>query len=160
MSGGHDHGHDHAEFDKDVNLKPILAFGAALAVSTLLSYVAVELMMKYLKSDAAAKDPKSESRLLNANVSRVPPEPHLQEAPQRDMREMLAQQNGVLTSYGWVDKPAGVARIPIERAISILSRGEGAKPSAAPGNAAPLVAAAVNESPGAEKPAHAPGEGK
>lgn len=160
MSGGHDHGHGQAEFDKDVNLKPILAFGAALAVCTVLSYFAVELMMTYFKHDAAAKDPKSESRLLNANVSRIPPEPHLQEAPQRDMREMLAQQNGVLTSYGWVDKPAGVARIPIERAISILSRGEGAKPAAAAVNAAPPVIAAVNESPGKEKPAHAPGEGK
>lgn len=150
MSGGHDHGHDPAEFDKDVDLKPILAFGAALAVCTVLSYVAVELMMTYLKHDAAAKDPKSESRLLNANVSRVPPEPHLQEAPQRDMRDMLAQQNGVLTSYGWVDKPAGIARIPIERAISILSRGEGTKPPAA----------AAIESPGKEKPAQAPGESK
>ena len=144
MSGGHDQGHRQEEFDKDVNLKPILAFGAALAVCTVLSYVAVELMMTVLMRDAAAQDPRSESRLLNANVSRVPPEPHLQEAPQHDMKEMLAQQNGVLTSYGWVDKPAGIARIPIERAISILAKAEGERPAAA----------AQTEAPGKEKPAH------
>ena len=44
---------------------------------------------------------------------------------------MRAAESAVLESYGWVDREAGVARIPIERAMLLLAeraaaeRGEG-----------------------------------
>jgi hypothetical protein len=40
------------------------------------------------------------------------------------MQEMVTEQEAILNSYGWVDKEAGVVRIPIERAIELtLERG-------------------------------------
>ena len=40
------------------------------------------------------------------------------------MQEMSTEQNAILNNYGWVDKEAGVIRIPIERAIELtLERG-------------------------------------
>ena len=52
------------------------------------------------------------------------PEPDLQVASSRDYQEMRAAEEAQLHSYRWVDRDAGIAAIPIERAMEILaSRG-------------------------------------
>jgi hypothetical protein len=61
---------------------------------------------------------------LAAQENRVPPGPRLQTNPREDMRELRAREEEILTSYGWVDKNAGIARIPIEEAMKlVLERG-------------------------------------
>lgn len=49
-------------------------------------------------------------------------EPVLQIDPVADLNAYKAQQNELLNNYGWVDKDAGVARIPIERAIELTAQ--------------------------------------
>ena len=54
----------------------------------------------------------------------MPPEPRLQTNPRADLRDLRAHEDLVLGTYGWVDKPAGVVRIPIDEAMKItLQRG-------------------------------------
>jgi len=48
-------------------------------------------------------------------------EPVLQIDPVADLEAYQAQQEDLLTSYGWVDKSAGIGRIPIERAIELTA---------------------------------------
>jgi hypothetical protein len=36
------------------------------------------------------------------------------------MRELRDREDELLTSYGWVDRNAGVVRIPIEEAMKIV----------------------------------------
>ena len=38
------------------------------------------------------------------------------------LRELRAREEALLTEYAWVDRDAGVARVPIERAMEILAR--------------------------------------
>ena len=49
-------------------------------------------------------------------------EPVLQIDPVADLRAYQAQEAELLNSYGWVSKRAGIARIPIERAIEITAQ--------------------------------------
>ena len=49
----------------------------------------------------------------------MPPEPRLQTNPREDLRALRAREDAVLNSYGWVDKTAGVVRIPIDEAIKL-----------------------------------------
>ncbi len=49
------------------------------------------------------------------------PEPDLQVASSRDYQEMRAAEEAQLHSYRWVDREAGIAAIPIERAMEILA---------------------------------------
>ncbi len=49
-------------------------------------------------------------------------EPVLQIDPVADLNAYKAQQNELLNSYGWVDKGAGIAHIPIERAIELTAQ--------------------------------------
>ena len=51
------------------------------------------------------------------------PEPDLQVASSRDYQEMRAAEEAQLHSYRWVDREAGIAAIPIERAMEILAGG-------------------------------------
>ena len=52
------------------------------------------------------------------------PEPDLQVASSRDYQEMRAAEEAQLHSYRWVDREAGIAAIPIKRAMELLaSRG-------------------------------------
>jgi hypothetical protein len=56
----------------------------------------------------------------------LPPEtstaPRLNPAQFRQLRDLRAQETEILSTYGWVDRKAGVARIPIERAIEIMAQ--------------------------------------
>ena len=47
----------------------------------------------------------------------------LQANPQEDIAAFTADKNRLIDSYGWVDREHGIARIPIERAMALLSRG-------------------------------------
>ena len=51
-----------------------------------------------------------------------PPGPRLQPSPTWDMQEMLQAENARLQSYEWVDRSAGMARMPIGRAMEFVVR--------------------------------------
>lgn len=81
-----------------------------------------------------------------------PPEPRLQgsqvhpNTPAQDLREMRQREEQVLTGYGWTDREAGLARIPIARAMDLLiERGMAATQPAGPETAAtrPLTTAPI-----------------
>ena len=46
--------------------------------------------------------------------------PHLQDHPGQDLQALRRRKQAVLDSYGWVDRDAGIARIPIARAMALL----------------------------------------
>lgn len=52
----------------------------------------------------------------------LPPMPRLQPNPGAELVEFRAQQLEATTTYGWIDRDAGVVRIPVERAIEILAQ--------------------------------------
>jgi len=67
----------------------------------------------------AAREPRM-FPLSAAQQQQLPPEPRLQTNPQGDLRQLRAREDEALRGYGWVDKNAGVARIPIEEAMKIV----------------------------------------
>jgi hypothetical protein len=50
-----------------------------------------------------------------------PPEPRLEEEPGSQLRQLRASEDRMLNGTDWVDRQAGVARIPIDRAIDLLA---------------------------------------
>lgn len=56
--------------------------------------------------------------------TRSGPGPRLQISPRMDLHYFRAQEDKQLTNYAWVDRSAGVVRVPIERAMElVLERG-------------------------------------
>ena len=53
-----------------------------------------------------------------------PPAPRIEIAPAIEYQQLRAQEDQILSTYGWVDRKAGIVRIPIDRAIDLqLQRG-------------------------------------
>ncbi|HJQ84172.1 MAG TPA: hypothetical protein VKA21_08855, partial [Candidatus Binatia bacterium] len=49
----------------------------------------------------------------------APPEPRLEVAPAAELQALRREEEARLHGYGWVDRDAGIVRIPIERAIEL-----------------------------------------
>lgn len=61
------------------------------------------------------------SRPLARAEHRALPEPRLEPHPLADRATYEARQRATLTQYAWVDRSAGIVRIPIDRAMQILA---------------------------------------
>jgi hypothetical protein len=65
-----------------------------------------------------------------ATPTLLPPEPALESSPGQTAAFVESRENPVLNSYGWVDQKSGVARIPVQQAMTIISqRGLPARPA-------------------------------
>jgi hypothetical protein len=78
-------------------------------------------------------------RALSFAAERQPPLPRLQERPFEDVHALRAEEERLLTTYGWVDRRTGVVRIPIDVAVRLFAEraGRPSPPAASPAPAAP-----------------------
>jgi hypothetical protein len=114
---GADHATVHHE-TSDVNVGGVFRF----ALGLLLTGAAIHLLVWLLVLFFAARDAQRampEFPLAAGQPSRLPPEPRLQTNPRQDLRDLRSAEDTVLTGYGWVDKNAGIARIPIGEAMKL-----------------------------------------
>jgi len=103
----------------DVSVRGIVWFGVGLAVTAVLIQVAMWGFFRVLQRRERRVD-QPVSAMVAASLRRTPPEPRLEPNPLEPRRRMRAQENAVLTTYGWVDRNTGVVRVPIARAMEIL----------------------------------------
>jgi hypothetical protein len=106
-------------FDDEIDYKAIVRFAIGLVVVTLIVVAVMWVMGTSFKKAEEAQDPPPPP-LAEALADPIPPGPRLQSAPPRDMEELRAQDREALTTYGWVDPARGIARIPVDRAMSIV----------------------------------------
>lgn len=106
--------HEH----KDINVRTLLWLGAGLCAMTVLAALGVKLLFGYY----AAHQPSAQPASLIEAGPELPPQPRLQIHERVDLGRKLAADQSALNSYGWVDRNAGVVRIPIDRAIDLLAQ--------------------------------------
>jgi hypothetical protein len=116
------------EFEKkDVRVPALLRIGLALLVLVLLSaFIAWRTFDSLTAHQPIYQEQLSPLRV--GNPEPLPPEPRLQGAPghpmfgPEELRRLRADAQVRLSSYGWVDQSAGIAHIPIDRAIDIIAQ--------------------------------------
>lgn len=122
----------------DAEIGPLIKFAVFLAVTTAACALIVVGLYKYL--DARETAEKAGRYPLAVGVTRpLPPPPRLQNYPFYDLKALRTDENRVLDHYAWVDKNAGVVRIPIERAIDVLAEKGLPYRAAAPEAAEPMT---------------------
>lgn len=116
--------------ETDVNVGMLFKFIGVLFVSTVVILAAMQLMMNYFQAREISEELPPASRVNPPGTRRLPPLPRLQGAPGSlllpldEMKKFREDQNLAVNSYGWVDKPTGLVRIPIEEAKKrLLERG-------------------------------------
>ena len=102
----------------DVYALSVAGFGAGLIVAAALIHLFVWLLFTYF-STREAQRVAPQFPLATGQIERLPPEPRLQTNPREELRELQAQEDAVLGSYGLVDKDKGVVRIPIDEAMKL-----------------------------------------
>ena len=113
---------DHLRYESyEQPVRPVVNFTIALAAATVVVLVGMKLA-----SSAFVREAEHGSRpihpLDDPRIVETPPEPRLQDAPAIDLARFRAREEEELSTYGWIDKPNGIVRIPIERAMELVAR--------------------------------------
>src|SRR5438067_2039691 len=103
----------------DVNIRAIFGFGIGLFVVAVVLHVGVYLLFVFFTSTQEAANRVREYPLAAGQENRLPPEPRLQTNPRQDLQDLRAQEDQLLKGYSWVDRTAGVVRIPIAEAMKL-----------------------------------------
>ncbi len=117
MAGNERASRRHEESDVDV-------WAIGRFVIAMIAVVAVALgllfgLFRYFESISGGMKPVADEHV---NAGKRPPQPHLEEKPVVDLRKIRAAEDKALSSYGWIDKEHGVVRIPVARAIDLLTQ--------------------------------------
>ncbi len=125
----HDHAHDaeygptppgakyeHTDIDVNVGYK----FGLWLMVSMLISIAIVTGVFKLFESQDRTANATAQKYPLAVGQHKQPPTPNLQNQPFKDIYMLRQGEAEKLSSYGWVDKDGGIARLPIDRAMDVM----------------------------------------
>ena len=108
--------------ESDVNILAIFGFGGGLMAVAFVVFLVIYVLFGFFDGRERLSAPAEYP--LAAQAPKEPPEPRLQTNPREDLRELRAVEDEILTTYGWVDKNAGVVRIPIDAAMKLtLERG-------------------------------------
>ena len=119
----------------DISPRIVSRFAVGLVIVCIVAAVVVWMLERRL--DRAYSYPGTASRTGFPGM--VAPQPQLQTNSPEDLRKMRAGEEKILQSYGWVDRKAGVVRIPIERAMELtLERGLPVRKDSPPAAAKPM----------------------
>lgn len=106
--------------ERDVSAAPIALSAVVLAAVCAGAFLAMWLLFGVFADREARRSPPA-SPLAATYGPKEPPAPRLQPNPIADLEIMRARDHAALSGYAWVDRDAGVVRIPIERAIELLA---------------------------------------
>ena len=102
----------------DVHFWPVmislLLLTAFILLGIVLSYVSFAGLEFFMK-----KSDKPLPPMMQTGVQ--PPEPRLQVKPADDLALIQKEQQASVNTYAWVDSEAGIAQIPVQRAMQILA---------------------------------------
>ena len=105
--------------ESDVDVGAILRYGVGLVVIA----AVVHLFLWWLLGVYERQNERAQTQVYPMAVgqqNRMPPSPRFQENPQEELQALRAKQKALLEGYGWVNKEAGIARIPIEDAMKLV----------------------------------------
>jgi hypothetical protein len=106
-----------AKYEKrDLSPPVVVGFALGIVITLLMIFAGIVPFERGLNRQ---RDGERAERTSTAE--RVAPAPALQTSPAGDLRAQRSKEEATLGSYGWIDRQAGVIRIPIERAIELTA---------------------------------------
>jgi len=98
----------------DAKARSIVFFGLVLALTCVVTFVAMAALFYGLASHRGGTG-------LPERERKLPEAPRLQAREALDLRTFLEAEGKILNEYAWKDRAAGVVRIPVSRAIDIVT---------------------------------------
>ncbi len=116
--------------------------GLAMLAAMVLTALALVPMFRLLAKRESQAQPPPAGAVKTEMSEPVQSFPKLVASEPQALAEFRANEETLLTSYGWVEKDKGLARIPIEHAMRIVAAQGLPKFEAEPGAATPAGAGA------------------
>ena len=116
-----DSGHE----TSDINIKGLFIFGFALLFSVVVIFVGLAAVFwgfGFLNGKLDVRRPAQEPGA--ASLVKLAPDyegPLLQVKPEEDLSGMRVGNATHLSTYAWIDRQAGVVRLPVNRAMDLLA---------------------------------------
>jgi len=105
--------------DGELNIRFLVWSTLGLLLILAIAAVAMWFLGFGIKDKLVAADPPPPA-LPEARMEHRPPAPNLQVDPRQQLLDLRADEEKILTSYGWVNQTIGLTRVPIERAMEML----------------------------------------
>lgn len=115
-----EHSTDGRRETTDVSIGGIAVFIVVLIVAAVLIHGGVFVFYRYLER-STSRPGMQDFPLATTSMQRLPPEPRLQTDPRGDLATLRQSEDAVLNSYAWVDRNAGIVRVPIELAMKLTA---------------------------------------
>ena len=120
---------------EDWSAGTVYAFLVGLAVVGIAVYFILRGMYAYLDARSEAHQPPHNPlvaaqpevrnvprREMQEQIKTTFPDPRLEENERQELTQFRESEEDTLNSYGWVDEPAGVVHIPIQRAMELIAQ--------------------------------------
>lgn len=124
--------HQKSGFERqDLGAQAVFAFLMSLAVGGVLVFLVVWGAYQFLDMRQRAHQPQlsplakpveADTRSVSPGEIMKFPQPRLEQNERVEINDFRLNEEQTLNSYGWVDKKSGVVRIPIERAMQLLTQ--------------------------------------
>jgi hypothetical protein len=110
-----------------ISTRMAVGLGVVLAVLSVAAMLLVAGLFGIFERGAERRDTAAaDAAGLQTRENPPPPQPRLEVYGARHWQEFRSAEEKQLTTYGWMNRSAGVVRIPIERAMErIAERGVG-----------------------------------
>lgn len=114
---------------RDLSASSVLGFLGALVIVGVLAYFVLAGLYGFLDRYQKAHEPPQNPLVQATNLdTRHPtvqdekkfPLPRLETNERGPLNDQRQQEEETLHTYGWLDQKAGIARIPIERAMQLI----------------------------------------
>jgi hypothetical protein len=126
-----DQHHENTGFEReDIGARNVYAFLIALALIGVLVHFVLKGLYGFMDSYEKAHQPRANPLATGTETAQPPeasipekfPLPRLETNERLEIKDFRTQEEQTLNSYGWVDQPNGVVRIPIERAMQLIAQ--------------------------------------
>ncbi len=122
--------HPETMYDRtDLSARGIFMFLVSLAATCLVILLIAWGLMRYFAQQPLSQVPRTAAIVTptrqispTGDPAQRFPAPQLQPDPVADLNKFRTSLEERLNSYGWVDKNTGIAHIPIEKAIEMMSQ--------------------------------------
>lgn len=114
--------HPDVRFEKsDVNPRYVVLTALGVLVFMYVAALFVDVPFEHFAHQSAKESPPPLPITAQAvHGVYLPPEPRLQQDPQLDLHDYMAEENAKLNSYAWIDRQAGAVSIPINQAMDLV----------------------------------------
>jgi hypothetical protein len=108
--------------EESTDIRAVGWTGIALAIGVGIVFIMVSVTFQLLLNHRPKVYPANP--MAETGQQQFPPFPRLEEHSTNEVIQLHQHEDKILSTYGWMDKKAGVVRIPIDRAMELqLSRG-------------------------------------